>query len=642
MAWTSSRAFEAGGSGNERGILMNPKSIARNLLIHYLLVLLVPVTLAILPPATGNWWLLKGLGGFIGIVTIGNFLSQPFFHINMIGKAYGGFLFLMVVYGCALVFRDSSFGLVPWVVSALTLFSQYRMILERVKEKAEGSSAQPRPTSTPPKPTAPDAPGSKAQMSLDATLNQAEKVLRQAQPISEKQLPTDVSSRSPPGAGPTPRAAQWLYFDQQACRRGPVSEAELERLFASGEIRAGASVWSEGLPKWVPFLERHQQNAPQVTPQGAPPAMRKSATSQATPPNQMSPWHRARKPAGTAFSIGTVAGIAAGLPASNQPGFSFAGRMLFTLLGALFIGLLFAAVTFVVAGLYFAAKGGAEVAALPSTTKVPKQGGGLVWAGIIGFIVVLWLIGKSQQDNQPPRTQNTTELNPASQPAASPAGNATEPDAKAQAAVQFEKDFYEKYPDLKPYSSVCDAVAAKLYQSGSNDFLKLTRDERMQAFAEGAREEIARRQQVENAQSAVTIGWRYQNGSGVEQDYAKAAYWYRIAAGQGDPVAQNNLGVLYETGRGVPKNFKEAYKWYLEAAKNGNAPAQSNLGLLFRKGHGVKQDTVQAYAMFCIAAERGCTNAPAYRDSLAESLTPDQVTDARQRVEDWKAINFHF
>ena len=127
------------------------------------------------------------------------------------------------------------------------------------------ASTKSRPTSAPPKPTAPDSPSSKAQVSLAATLNQAEEVLQQAAPISEKPLPTDVGSRSPPGASPTPRAAQWLYFDQQACRRGPVSEAELEKLFFSGEIRAGASVWSEGLPQWVPFLQRHcpVETAPQ-------------------------------------------------------------------------------------------------------------------------------------------------------------------------------------------------------------------------------------------------------------------------------------------------------------------------------------------------------------------------------------------
>lgn len=126
------------------------------------------------------------------------------------------------------------------------------------------ASAKSRPTSAPPKPTALDSPSSKAQMSLDATLNHVEKVLRQAPPISEKQLPTDVGSRSAPGASPTPGAAQWFYFDQQACRRGPVSEAELGNLFASGELRAGASVWSEGLPEWVPFLQRHRQQAPPV------------------------------------------------------------------------------------------------------------------------------------------------------------------------------------------------------------------------------------------------------------------------------------------------------------------------------------------------------------------------------------------
>jgi hypothetical protein len=59
-----------------------------------------------------------------------------------------------------------------------------------------GGSAKPDPPSNPPKPRPPpDSPSSKAQVSLAATLNQAEQVLRQAPPISEKPLPTDVGSR---------------------------------------------------------------------------------------------------------------------------------------------------------------------------------------------------------------------------------------------------------------------------------------------------------------------------------------------------------------------------------------------------------------------------------------------------------------
>lgn len=190
------------------------------------------------------------------------------------GKAFGfgGFLGIAGIYGvqsgfsfgermlCALccgLFCGLLFAAVTFVVAGLYFAAKGG------PQVAEGrssltASTKSRPTTAHPKPTAPDLATSEAQMSLDATLNQAEKVLRQALPVSEKQLPTHVGSRNPSAASPTPRAAEWLYFDQQAYLRGPVSEAELEKLFAGGEIRAGASVRSEGLPEWVPFLQRHR------------------------------------------------------------------------------------------------------------------------------------------------------------------------------------------------------------------------------------------------------------------------------------------------------------------------------------------------------------------------------------------------
>ena len=38
----------------------------------------------------------------------------------------------------------------------------------------------------------------------------------------------------------------------------------------------------------------------------------------------------------------------------------------------------------------------------------------------------------------------------------------------------------------------------------------------------------------------------YEEGRGVEQDYATAVEWFRKAADQGDANAQYNLGVMYE------------------------------------------------------------------------------------------------
>ena len=45
----------------------------------------------------------------------------------------------------------------------------------------------------------------------------------------------------------------------------------------------------------------------------------------------------------------------------------------------------------------------------------------------------------------------------------------------------------------------------------------------------------------------------YDTGRGVPQDYAEAVRWYRRAAEQEHPGAQNNLGLMYDTDRGVPK-----------------------------------------------------------------------------------------
>ena len=37
----------------------------------------------------------------------------------------------------------------------------------------------------------------------------------------------------------------------------------------------------------------------------------------------------------------------------------------------------------------------------------------------------------------------------------------------------------------------------------------------------------------------------YSRGQGVETDEAKAMHWLRLAAEQGNPIAQDNLGQMY-------------------------------------------------------------------------------------------------
>jgi TPR repeat protein len=64
-----------------------------------------------------------------------------------------------------------------------------------------------------------------------------------------------------------------------------------------------------------------------------------------------------------------------------------------------------------------------------------------------------------------------------------------------------------------------------------------------------------------NIDSYITLGVMYEEGKGVNQDYAKALNWYHKAADQNHPEAQFKLGVMYANGLGVEKNVDQALSW---------------------------------------------------------------------------------
>ncbi len=97
----------------------------------------------------------------------------------------------------------------------------------------------------------------------------------------------------------------------------------------------------------------------------------------------------------------------------------------------------------------------------------------------------------------------------------------------------------------------------------------------------------------------------YDFGQGVAKNPTRAAYWYRKAAMNGDPNAQDNLGLCYYFGSGVKKDLPTAVKWHQRAADQGYAPAWNNLGLCYRNGEGVAQDEIRAADCFRKAAELG-------------------------------------
>jgi uncharacterized protein len=71
-----------------------------------------------------------------------------------------------------------------------------------------------------------------------------------------------------------------------------------------------------------------------------------------------------------------------------------------------------------------------------------------------------------------------------------------------------------------------------------------------------------------------------------DEDEAEAARWFRKAADQGDPVAQESLGWLYADGRGVGRDETEAARLFRLAADQGHSRALNSLGLLYLNGRG--------------------------------------------------------
>jgi len=79
---------------------------------------------------------------------------------------------------------------------------------------------------------------------------------------------------------------------------------------------------------------------------------------------------------------------------------------------------------------------------------------------------------------------------------------------------------------------------------------------------------VVRSAELGSAKYQVVLGYMYETGRGVPQDYHLAAFWYRQVAEQGNVRAQHLVGLLYDRG-GVPLDYVEAHKWVNLAGGEG-------------------------------------------------------------------------
>jgi TPR repeat protein len=150
----------------------------------------------------------------------------------------------------------------------------------------------------------------------------------------------------------------------------------------------------------------------------------------------------------------------------------------------------------------------------------------------------------------------------------------------------------------------------------------------------------------------------YEKGLGVEQDYAKAVFWYRKAARPVDKaalkdeemsagrveevaeeIAENRAGYqeayatqamesladIYEQGRpGVTRDYAESVRWLRKLAERGDSQAQYNLGQKYAKGQGVQQDYWEAFSWYARAADRDLRIAPEARCAIGKMYAKGQ------------------
>jgi hypothetical protein len=163
-----------------------------------------------------------------------------------------------------------------------------------------------------------------------------------------------------------------------------------------------------------------------------------------------------------------------------------------------------------------------------------------------------------------------------------------------------------------------------------------------------------------DANAEFQLALRLMNGSGgVQQDTREAMIEFQKAAEKGNAEAQYMLGQIYEDGgmgmavpdsdgsytngrvvnfHPVPNDFGLAAKWYRMAAEQGNALAQNHLGSIYADGRGVPQDYAEAYFWLSLASANGghsSTNGVDDRDRAASHLTKTVLLQTQERARRW-------
>lgn len=108
-----------------------------------------------------------------------------------------------------------------------------------------------------------------------------------------------------------------------------------------------------------------------------------------------------------------------------------------------------------------------------------------------------------------------------------------------------------------------------------------------------------------DASSQYALAKCYEEGRGVEQDFAEAFEWCKKAADQGHVDAQYMMGTCYAFGMHVTQDYGEAVTWHEKAARQGHPDAQYIIGLSYHHGLAGTEDHEAAAQWYRQAAAQG-------------------------------------
>lgn len=115
-----------------------------------------------------------------------------------------------------------------------------------------------------------------------------------------------------------------------------------------------------------------------------------------------------------------------------------------------------------------------------------------------------------------------------------------------------------------------------------------------------------------NSDAYYYLGYLYENGFGVDQDYKTSTFYYSKAvavSNETNPKAMYKLGNMLYSGKAGYADMRRAYQLYAKAAELGDKDAIYTLGVLHEHGLSVEQNVETACKLYEQSAKMGHADA---------------------------------